>query len=118
MRERAHEAEAGVDLARAYEAHLAAQPRAWWFDEENDAHAWGGLSLQMVQAARRGNVFKQGRGHVQPAAAPTSSACITRSPSASGKPSEFWNSSGAAPVPPSAPSTVKKSGVVPASSIA
>jgi len=39
-------------------------------------------------------------------------------PSRAGMPNEFANSSGAAPVPPSPPSTVMKSGVMPVSSIA
>ena len=42
--------------------------------------------------------------------APTSVFCTSISPSTSGVPSESENSSGAAPVPPSAPSTTMKSG--------
>ena len=42
--------------------------------------------------------------------APTRVFCTSISPSTSGVPSESENSSGAAPVPPSAPSTTMKSG--------
>mmetsp|Transcript_22206 Transcript_22206/g.75406 ORF Transcript_22206/g.75406 Transcript_22206/m.75406 type:complete len:252 (+) Transcript_22206:302-1057(+) len=45
--------------------------------------------------------------------APLSVACTSVSPSDSGVPTELLNSGGAAPVPPSAPSTVMKSGVIP-----
>jgi len=49
---------------------------------------------------------------------PTSVLCTSSSPSCSGAPTWSVNSSGAAPVPPSAPSTTMKSGVMPVSSIA
>ncbi len=49
---------------------------------------------------------------------PTSALCTNDSPSFSGVPMESENSSGAAPVPPSAPSTVMKSGTMPDSSMA
>eukprot|EP00967_Tisochrysis_lutea_P029746 scaffold34822_cov32-Tisochrysis_lutea.AAC.4 len=49
---------------------------------------------------------------------PISNEFNSRSPSLAGIPSESWNSDGAAPVPPSPPSTVMKSGVIPVSSIA
>ena len=49
---------------------------------------------------------------------PTSVLCTSSRPSCSGAPTWSVNSSGAAPVPPSAPSTTMKSGVMPVSSIA
>ena len=49
---------------------------------------------------------------------PVSVLCTSSSPSCSGAPTWSVNSSGAAPVPPSAPSTTMKSGVMPVSSIA
>ena len=49
---------------------------------------------------------------------PTSALCTVIRPSVSGIPTWSSNSSGAAPVPPSEPSTTMKSGVVPTSSIA
>ena len=49
---------------------------------------------------------------------PTSISCTKTSPSRSGVPMEFENSTGAAPVPPSPPSTVIKSGVIPVFSMA
>ena len=44
---------------------------------------------------------------------PTSALCTIIRPSVSGVPTWSSNSSGAAPVPPSAPSTTMKSGVMP-----
>mmetsp|Transcript_9623 Transcript_9623/g.22372 ORF Transcript_9623/g.22372 Transcript_9623/m.22372 type:complete len:239 (-) Transcript_9623:174-890(-) len=49
---------------------------------------------------------------------PTRVLCTSSRPSCSGAPTLFVNSSGAAPVPPSAPSTTMKSGVMPVSSMA
>jgi hypothetical protein len=49
---------------------------------------------------------------------PTSELRTSSSPSCSGAPTWSVNSSGAAPVPPSAPSTTMKSGTMPVSSIA
>ena len=49
---------------------------------------------------------------------PTSVLCTSSRPSCSGAPTWSVNSSGAAPVPPSAPSTTMKSGTMPVSSIA
>ncbi len=49
---------------------------------------------------------------------PTSALCTVIRPSASGVPTWSANSSGAAPVPPSAPSTTMKSGVTPSLSMA
>jgi hypothetical protein len=49
---------------------------------------------------------------------PTSALWTNSRPSVSGRPTWSSNSSGAAPVPPSAPSTMTKSGAVPSSSIA
>jgi hypothetical protein len=49
---------------------------------------------------------------------PTSVLCTRRRPSCSGAPTWSVNSSGAAPVPPSAPSTTMKSGVMPVSCMA
>ncbi len=49
---------------------------------------------------------------------PTSVLCTSSRPSCSGAPTWSVNSSGAAPVPPSPPSTTMKSGVMPVSSIA
>ncbi len=49
---------------------------------------------------------------------PTSALCIRMSPSTSGVPTWSWYSSGAAPVPPSEPSTTMKSGVTPSSIMA
>mmetsp|Transcript_21065 Transcript_21065/g.66166 ORF Transcript_21065/g.66166 Transcript_21065/m.66166 type:complete len:226 (-) Transcript_21065:975-1652(-) len=49
---------------------------------------------------------------------PTRALCTRRRPSTRGMPMEFENSRGAAPVPPSAPSTVMKSGVMPVSTMA
>ena len=50
--------------------------------------------------------------------APTSALCTNSRPSRIGMPTWSANSSGAAPVPPSAPSTTMKSGVMPVSRIA
>ena len=50
--------------------------------------------------------------------AATSALWTNDSPSLSGVPTESENSSGAAPVPPSPPSTVMKSGVIPVCIIA
>ena len=50
--------------------------------------------------------------------APTSALCTVIRPSVSGVPTWSAYSIGAAPVPPSAPSTMMKSGVVPSSTIA
>mmetsp|Transcript_18546 Transcript_18546/g.48424 ORF Transcript_18546/g.48424 Transcript_18546/m.48424 type:complete len:206 (+) Transcript_18546:517-1134(+) len=50
--------------------------------------------------------------------APVRKPSTIRRPSASGMPIESWNSGGAAPVPPSVPSTVTKSGATFASSMA
>mmetsp|Transcript_43094 Transcript_43094/g.99831 ORF Transcript_43094/g.99831 Transcript_43094/m.99831 type:complete len:207 (-) Transcript_43094:828-1448(-) len=49
---------------------------------------------------------------------PTSALWVRRNPSVRGMPIESENSKGAAPVPPSAPSTVMKSGQMPVSTIA
>lgn len=49
---------------------------------------------------------------------PTSALCTVISPSVSGIPTWSSYSSGAAPVPPSAPSTMMKSGVTPSATIA
>ena len=49
---------------------------------------------------------------------PTSVLCTSSRPSRSGTPTWSMNSSGAAPVPPSAPSTTMKSGMMPVSRIA
>ncbi len=50
--------------------------------------------------------------------APRSTPCTSASPSSMGAPTELLNSGGAAPVPPSAPSTVMKSGVMSSSTMA
>ena len=49
---------------------------------------------------------------------PTRQLCTKLVPSRQGTPSLLLNSTGAAPVPPSAPSTVMKSGVIPVSNMA